>query len=436
MGLASNSNLSAKEILAPEDIKQIIKDTLRDEIRADEIMDTRAREQAKSDDDRALEVARAKSAEMGQKAAAASVYTGSRDRLAVKDPDEMDAAEKALVFARGLQCQYRAWKSNRSIIDVAKAHGQESLVHMIKSVQATDFDSGGFLLPSTMSMAVIAELVAKSVYLRAGPRTLDLPEGGLSIPYISDGADAQWAAEGTEVSAEEVTGGRINLQARKLITVVGVSNDMLRGPVGSNGQYILDTIVDGIQTKLDGTLINSDGSESEPKGLDGLLSSSNYFSVTAESGLTQAILVQELLYMQTLCEQNNIDMATANPFYFMSPRTKNFLRAQIATDGRLFPEMDRGMLQGAGYDATSNVLNTISSTYSEIFFVCLAHMLLGKQEGMIVDMFDGGTYNNSSGTKRSGISADETAVRVISKWDHAAGQRGNEIARADDVDWQ
>lgn len=426
MALTSNNNVTPNETLSPEDIKQIVKDVLG-EVRAGIVAETRKQAQC---EEGSTQKAMAKAAE---KAASVAHARKSRfDTLATKDPDEMTSEERGRLFARGIQCMYHAKMGGKDVLSVAKEYGQESL---IKALQATDFDNGGFLLAPSMSEMIIEELVARSVYVRAGPQTVDLPEGGLMLPYENDGADAQWAGEGTEVSAEEVTGGQINLQARKLITVVGVSNDLLRGAPGKSDRFILNSILKGMRTKLDSTLINSSGASSEPKGLDGLVASGNTFNVTAKASLTQAVLVEELLSMQTNVEQNNIDLATANPFYFMSPRTKNYLRAQRATDGRLFPEMDQNQLLGAGFDATSNVSNAVTGSYSEIFFVALDHMILGKQEEMLVDMFDGGTYNNSSGTKRSGISADETAFRVIGKWDHAAGQRGNEISRADQVDW-
>jgi HK97 family phage major capsid protein len=439
MALVSN-NQDPNKTLTREDVKQIVKDAVG-AAKAEMITDHQKQANKDLDDP-------TKAAEVAARAAMpdrSDVYPATRsiggrfDPLATKDPAEMTAMERANMFVRSLQCQFWAQKNGGGLqraIARAKEFGQDTLV---KAMSATDFDSGGFLLQPVFAEGVIEELLARSVYLAAGPEQVDLDEGGMSIPYENDGADAQWAAEGVVVNADEIEGGQINLQPRELVTIVPVSDRMLRGAPGRNSQFITNSMLRAMKLKLDATLLRGVGANSEPNGLYGLMASGNNFSATALASLTQATLVQELLQVQTTAETNNIDLATDRPYYFMSPRTKNFLRAQRATDGRLFPEMEGigidGMLLSAGYSATSNIPDNVSASYSEIFFVAMAHMILGKTLENETDVFVGGSYNNSSGSLVSGISTRRTVIRMVGEWDHAAGQRGNEIARIDDVDW-
>lgn len=440
MALASNNNLNPNKTCTREDVEKIIENALG-KAKAELITD--GQKQANKDLDDPTKVAelaaKAAAAERAEAYPSTKIVGGRFDPLATKDPAEMTSMEKANMFVRSLQCQFWAQKSGggfQGAIARAKEFGQDTLA---KAMEATDFASGGFMLQPVFAEAVIEELLARSVYLKAGPEEVDLPEGGMSIPYENDGADAQWAAEGVVVNAEEIEGGQINLQPRELITIVPVSDRMLRGAPGKNSQFITNSMLRAMKVKLDATLLRGVGASSEPNGLNGLMASGNNFSATALATLTQAILVQELLQVQTTAETNNIDLATDRPHYFMSPRTKNFLRAQRATDGRLFPEMEGigidGMLLSAGYSATSNIPDNVSASYSEIYFVAMAHMILGKTLENETDIFVGGSYNNASGSLVSGISTRRTVIRMVGEWDHAAGQRGNEIARIDDVDW-
>lgn len=412
-----------------EDIVSMVKDVLG-EVRA-EVLEA---SHAKSDENNTPEKIAQKAIE---RAKSNRAKISARDDIHSKDIEEMTPNERARMAARWLQCAHQAHRNGtgaKGMIDIAQKAGQVTLV---KNMQASDFDEGGFMLPVAFADGIIAELVARSVYLKAEPRTLELPEGGLNLPYEDDGADAQWSGEGTEVNAETITGGRIRLQPHKLITIVGVSNDLLRSKVGRSDQFIVDSIVRGMRTKLDSTLLRSSGVSDEPMGLYSLAQSAHKFNVTAEASLSVAILVEELLKLQDLIETDDVDLAMDRPHYFMAPRTKNYLRAQRATDGVLFPEMSEGELLGVPFGVTSNIPINLggSSDESEIYCAAMAHMILGESEDTIIEAFPGGTYKNASGTMKSGVSADETPIRAIAKYDHAAGQRGNEIAVAEAVDW-
>lgn len=361
------------------------------------------------------------------------------DSIANKDMEELTNREKCHMFARALQCQYQAEKNGNpgaaGAIEIAKAAGQGTLV---KNMQASDFNQGGFLLPEALASAVIKELIANVVYLKAGPRKLTLPPGGLSLPYESDAIDSSWTAEGSEANADTPEGGRIQLSPKKLVTICGVSNDLLRSEVGSMvDDYIVDTIIAGMESQLDSALLRSNGVSNEPMGLYSLAPSGQKYNVTAEASITTALLMEELLHMDYLITTNNINRGTANFARFVSPRTETYLRTRQDTFGKLFPEIDNGQLLGASLGVTSNIPDNLgsSSDESEIYTVAMRHMIVAEGRKLEVDMMPGAAYRTSAGAIKSSFSADETPIRVIGSWDHAAGQRGNEIAVAEQVDW-
>lgn len=443
MALAGNNNLNPNKTVSPDDLKAIARNAASKATAdvLDKWLEDRKKANAELDDpDHGKKVAQA--AAEKTKAEAAKWVPGSDvgrfDPLAEKDPTEMSPFELSRMFARSIHCMVHALSVGGGVdaaVELADRHGQKTLS---KALGAQDFDSGGFLLEPMFVDGFIEELTPKEIYMRALPASsmIEMPEGGGLLPYEDDGADADFVAENTEVDAEEITGGQLVLQPRIVAVDVPASNAFLRGAPGKSDQYIMRSMQKGVITKIGATLLRGVGVSNQFKGLAGLMASGNEGSVTAEAGLTQAILVEELIYPQTVVEEANVDFATSAPFYFMSPRSKNYMRAQRATDGYLFPEMETSnKLIGAGYDATGNIPNNVSASYSEIYFVALAHMLLARTQDMLFEVFRGGTYSNSSGTLVSGISARQTVFSLTMSMDHVATQRGNEIYRLNDVDW-
>lgn len=445
MSLTSNNNVTPSKTLTREDLQKIIADEIG-KVKAELIGEQRDRDNRDLDDPEKMARRESKAQGLARDAGGGGVVGNMRrslgDPLATKDVADMDRLEKARMFARFLQCSFQAREQGGGLElahDIAKRAGQETLA---KAFQATDFDQGGFMVEPAFADAVIEELVARVVYTRANPEMVDLPEGGLTMPYENDGADAQWVGEGVAPDAEEITGGQLRMQPRKLITIVGVSNDLLRSQPGKSDTFVLNSIIRGMGTKLDSTLLRSLGVSSEPMGLRGLCAAANKFDVTSGASITHAVLVRELLKLQNIIETLNVDLAIDRPHYFGAPRTKNYLKAQRATDGLLFPGLETGNnLLGVPLSVTSNIpvnldeSGAASNDESELYCVALAHMLLGRTVDMQVDVAPGAAYVNSAGTTVAGFSRDETPVRVIGKWDHAAGQRGNEIALAQEIDW-
>jgi HK97 family phage major capsid protein len=443
MSLTSNNNVTPHQSLTREDLQKVIEDEVG-KVKAEILGEQRAKDlETLSDPDFEAKKA-AKMAEVASKAnaTAGNMRGSNRDSLASKEIGEMTTNERARMFARWIQCAYQARALGGTVeaaADIAKKAGQVTLA---KAFQATDFDQGGFLLEPAFADAVIEELLAKVVYTRAGPQDVELPEGGLVMPYEDDGADAQWVGEGVAPNAEEVTGGQLRLQPHKLITIVGVSNDLLRAKPGKSDRFVLNSMLRGMATKLDSTLLRSLGTSSEPMGLRGLVPAANKFDVTSGATITQAVLVREILKLQDIIETLNVDLETDRPNYFGAPRTKNYLKAQRATDGLLFPGLETGnMLLGVPLSNTSNIpinldeSGTAANDESELYCVAMDLMILGRTEDMLVDIQPGAAYQNSAGSTVAAFSRDETPIRVIGKWDHAASQRGNEISMAQEIDW-
>lgn len=447
MGLDQNSNVSPRTTPTREDLKSMIKDVVG-ELRAELIDEKRQKDLKTLDDPQkldALKQAQAKKENEGffaEDRPRGNVRRRFFDDIRDKDPEEMTRLERARMFARYVQCMFQAREQGGGIglaHDLAKRCGQPTLA---KAFQATDFNQGGFMVPTEYSSAIIEELTARAVYMRAGPQELDLGEGGLTLPYEDDGADASWTGEGVVVNAEEITGGQIVMQPKELITIVAMSNRLLRSQPGRSDTFVLNSMMRGMRTKLDSTLLRGQGVSNEPIGLAGLVPSANQVNVTSITGITMAVLVRELLQPQNLVETANIDLTAENPCYFGAPRTKYFLKAQRATDGLLFPGLETGNdLLGAPLEVTSNIpinlddTGTAANDESELYFVAMGLMILGVTQDMQVDVVPNVSYVNSSGTTVSGLSRNETPIRIIGEYDHAASQRGSEIVQLKQIDW-
>ena len=92
---------------------------------------------------------------------------------------------------------------------------------------------GGALIPQDF-MAEMIELLRANVVVRgAGPMTVQMPMGNITIPRLAGGSTAVYQGELDDISVTEEQFDDLNLTAKKLTAMVPVSNDLIRrAPIG------------------------------------------------------------------------------------------------------------------------------------------------------------------------------------------------------------
>lgn len=303
-----------------------------------------------------------------------------------------------------------------------------------KAMAAGDATAGGFLVPPTYSQDVIEFLRAQSVIRRLGARAIPVPTGTVKIPKLSGGATAYYVGENVNATKSELTTGQLTLSFKKLVTLVPVSNDLIRYSSPGADAIVRDDTVNAMRVREDSAFIRDAGTESTPKGLrfwahpdhvvaaNGTASVQNTFTDLGK-------LLQKLL-------DANIPMIA--PAWIFAPRTYLYLMTLLNSNGiPVFrEELSTGKLWGYPYGVTTNVPANLGSgaNQSEIYLTDMAQVVIGDALNLVVDASQEAAYYDGS-TVVAAYSQDQTVVRAIAE--HDIGVRYDKaIAVLTEVVWK
>lgn len=321
---------------------------------------------------------------------------------------------RALAAARGNASQ---------AADIAKRWGDDEVS---KALGESTIAGGGAMVPDDMASSVVELWRNRTVVRKAGAMVLPMPSGNLSIPIESAGATASYAGEATAVNESSSTFGVISMNAKKLMVVTAISNELLRDASIQADAFVSNSIAQQGAVREDLAFIRGDGTSNTPMGL-------RYWadSVTATAGAASlATATTDMKVCLAALEAANVPMLS--PAWVMSPRTRWYLQTLRDTNGLFVfkPEMDEGKLFGVPVYSTNQVPSTLGagSNESELYLFDAASCLIGESGGMEIDAFPGGAYTNSSGTVVSGISTGQTVISMSVRHDFAPKHNGAEIA--------
>jgi HK97 family phage major capsid protein len=312
--------------------------------------------------------------------------------------------------------------------------------YVAKALQEADFESGGALIPEQMAAEFIALLREDSTVLALNPNMAPMPGGNLTLRKATAGATAYWVGEGEIITPSQQTTGQVKLSSKTLAVLVPVSNKLLRHSDGvgfDSDMLILDDMMGTTTEELDSTLLRSAGSEGRPKGLLYHVASTHKFAIThAAAAATLDEITTDLATVQRLVEEAKI--RTRRPGWIFAPRTKWHLYTIRDGNGNYAfkDEVGRGELFGSPFKSTSLVPRNLGGTSdeSEVYFADFARLIVGREGGIRTDTFDGGAYS-VSGAVVSGISQDETVMRLMMEIDLQVRYDGNEVGVLTEVDW-
>jgi HK97 family phage major capsid protein len=285
---------------------------------------------------------------------------------------------------------------------------------------------GGALTPDEFSSEFIELLRPATVVRRAGARVVPMSGGSLTMGRQNAPGTATYVGENTIVDATQQQYGQLQLQAKKLMAVTPISNDLIRDAVLSAEMLTRDDLVKVAAITEDQAFLRGTGTQFTPKGVRNWLQSANVFdTLQAGSIATAQEVLQSLDYLMQAPPENNVPLTSAA--FFMRPRAKMFLATlRDSVGGFVF----RGELQGKSptlygwpvYETTSipNNLNQLGgSNESEVYFGEVPELLIGENTQLLVQIFPGGTYNDINGNLQSGISQDQTVITITLRHDFA-----------------
>ena len=367
------------------------------------------------------------------------LLTGLQSR---ESPPVVIAEDKGLSFARCLRAtaaSKMAGNGAAGAIEILRQWGSHDLAEKWaearqKALAAGDATAGGFLVPPQYSQEVIEFLRARAVIRRLGARVLPMPTGTVKIPKLSGGATAYYLGENTNATTSQPTTAQLTLSFKKLITMVPVSNDLLRYSSPGADSIVRDDTVNAMRVREDSAFIRDTGSDQAPKGLRHWAHADNILEATATVSVQNTFTDLGLLLQKLL--DANIPMIS--PAWIMAPRTEQFLMTLINSQGNpvFRPELIMGRLWGFPYGVTTGVPTNVGtgSNKSEIYLADMAQVIIGEAMNLIVDASPDAAYHDGT-TVQAAYSLDQTIVRAIAE--HDLGLRHDKaVAVLTQVSWK
>jgi HK97 family phage major capsid protein len=314
---------------------------------------------------------------------------------------------------------------------------------LAKELSESIFEDGGVLVPDEYVNEVIELLRARTAVRALGAQQLPMNSGSLTIPKINQGATASYVGEGERGHSSQPAFGSLQLSAKKLKSLVPISNDLLRDGAPQIDSIVRDDMVTSIKLREDLAFIRGAGTENTPKGMYYWALPGNKNERTLDSAaVTLGTVTNDLMQMMLLLEQADVPMTRCG--WIMSPRSAYFLRKLRVNDNNgayaFKDEMQKGTLLGFAFQTTSQIPNNLdfstagTNDESEIYFADFAQLIIGENTSMIIDVSDQASFWDGS-RMRSAFDEDLTLMRAITR--HDFGSRYDQaISVLEGVDWK
>jgi HK97 family phage major capsid protein len=290
----------------------------------------------------------------------------------------------------------------------------------VRALQQSSFTAGGALIPENFVGAEFIEaLRAESAFRRAGPRMVSLVNGSFTTPRLNGVTTVTYLpAEGDNLSTSEPTFEQLKLVEKKVGVIVPFSNDLRRNASLDAVRVVQEDLVRTVALDEDDKCFNGTGLVGTPKGIY------NWVGSTQKANQTGTALANVRTDIRKM--KNGLDSANV-PYvrraHFQHSRTMNYIGWDLV-DGNsnfAFPSLQSAAGASLGGDPVyrANQLSITGgggSNESQWFYVEMSECYIGESMDMELQIFDNATYSQS-GTLRSGISRDESVIRLIRKWD-------------------
>jgi HK97 family phage major capsid protein len=320
----------------------------------------------------------------------------------------------ALVSAR---MRFGAWAQRDAQEWARKTYGEGS--RQFRAMQQSVFTAGGATIAENFVGQELIELLrAKAAVRLAGARSLPLVNGSATIPKVTGGASANWVgSEGDNITPSELTTGAVKLVEKKLAVLVPISNDLRKNTSLAMERVVRDDMVRAAANTEDIAFLKGDGTQGSPKGI--------YYWVGAagrgnSAGTSLANVRSDI--RTALNRLGNANAPEEVRAWFMHSRSKNYMGWDLV-DGNsnfAFPELRTGnRLADAPVFKDNNIAINLGAgaNASEIYYAEMTECFIGDSGEMELEIFENATYVDAGGNLRSGVSRDESVIRLIRKSD-------------------
>lgn len=379
--------------MTKEDLQSMIKSAVDAAVEPLQKTNTKYADKFNGDEKAAAEAAK-------EKAAKDAEMTGSGEQV-----------EPGIRLARSAKLMIMAKNDIEKAANMSKSfykndfHLQKSLGALAASVP-TD---GGFLIPEQYSEEVIPLLRNKAVFRSMGARPLPLAGGNLNIPRMLGGATSYYIGENQDAKASKPQFGTMRLSSKKLVTMVPISNDLIRSTSAEADRMIRDDMIKSMALAEDLAGMYGKGTEYTPRGL--------FYTDGIEKKKLSAAPDSDNLgdFVGTLMSKN-IDWNNVgwifngrvwNKLYHLKTSTGAYLHRE---------ELNQGKFLGFPYKVTNQIASTGANLATDIFFGDFAEFIIGEEMGLEMMASTEATYQDGNELV-SAFSRDQTVIKVTAKHD-------------------
>lgn len=285
----------------------------------------------------------------------------------------------------------------------------------------TSAGSGGALIPQNLYDEVIELLRPKTIVRALGARVIPLPNGNVTIPRMSSGASSSYVGEGTDVLASDATLDDVKLNAKTMITLVPISNQMIGRAGFAAEQLFLNDMLNSMATREDKAFLRDTGAGDTPTGFaETARQASRTLAWTGDATLQSIDAYLDSL-MLALMNSNSL---LAQPGWGLSPRT--YMKLFGLRDGngnKVYPELANNQLKGYPIRHTTNIPANLDTSgagnnnESEIYFADWNDVVIGEPGGMTIDFSREATYKDGNGQLVSAFARNQSLIRVVTEHD-------------------
>jgi HK97 family phage major capsid protein len=363
------------------------------------------------------------------------------EMLSRKKSDAVAALEKGTMFARTIRAialtnleKGDQRDPERVLFHAKKFFGaddpvvgsiQDTIKLKATASQAQDPNSLGNLIAPQWSSEFIA-LLRNVAVMRRICRTMPNPTGQITLRRQTAAGIGYWLGEGKPITPSKPAVGNFTMTRKKLGALYVVSNDLLRYGGPEVDAFILEDMLAICALAEDLSMIRADGTQFQPSGLKSLIASGQQF---AQSGTTLAAVDTDFAQAKRLLEEANVMTNDDDCHWLMVPRTWwGLWNKAAATDTGARPYRDElrnatagnnGRILSSPVHKTNQIPKNLGGgTESETYFVHGPSCLIADTLNTQVETFNGGAYYDAgSGVVVSGISNDETVIRLLREMD-------------------
>lgn len=337
-----------------------------------------------------------------------------------------EKAEPGMVFTRAIKCLTLAKNDADKALFYATGgeHSNKGMypndknVHaLLKSLSATTPSDGGFLINEQYARDIIPLLLAKTAVMELGTRRIPMPGGNLNMPRLQGGATSFYVGENQNATSSQEKFGNVKLNSKKLVTLVPVSNDLIRNSSPEADAVVRDDMVTQMRLKLDFVALYGDGTQFTPLGIKKGVNSGNVTIATGTGTLNADI---PGLMIGTLMNQN-VPMLSAG-WIFPSLIWSTFYNLKTTTNHYIYrDEMNKGTLNGFPFKVSNQITtaqSTAGSTYFDIFFGDFSELIFGDEMAFEFMASNEASWYDGANLQ-SAFSLDQTVLKITAKHDFA-----------------